>query len=39
MIITDYWMPEMIGYDLLKKVDVMVGKTYVRRRRHNVATS
>ena len=22
MIITDYWMPEMTGYDLLKKVKV-----------------
>lgn len=23
MIITDYWMPEMTGYDLLKKVKVI----------------
>jgi two-component response regulator (ARR-A family) len=23
MIITDYWMPEMTGYELLKKVKVM----------------
>jgi YesN/AraC family two-component response regulator len=24
MIITDYWMPEMTGYDLLKKVKVYI---------------
>lgn len=24
MIITDYWMPEMTGYDLLKKVKVII---------------
>jgi hypothetical protein len=24
MIITDYWMPEMTGYELLKKVKVYV---------------
>lgn len=23
MIITDYWMPEMTGYDLLKKIKVI----------------
>jgi len=24
MIITDYWMPEMTGYELLKKVKVII---------------
>jgi two-component response regulator (ARR-A family) len=24
MIITDYWMPEMTGYELLKKVKVCI---------------
>lgn len=24
MIITDYWMPEMTGYDLLKKIKVRI---------------
>jgi CheY-like chemotaxis protein len=24
MIITDYWMPEMTGYDLLKKIKVYI---------------
>jgi len=26
MIFTDYWMPEMTGYELLKKVKVMISR-------------
>lgn len=29
MIITDYWMPEMTGYDLLKKVKVIKPLTWI----------
>ncbi|KAG8071538.1 hypothetical protein GUJ93_ZPchr0006g44991 [Zizania palustris] len=38
MIITDYWMPEMTGYELLKKVKVYSAMIFFLTRRSSLTT-